>query len=159
MGFWKSAAAAAALVIGLGGTAVACNTAAEKAAVDVRLLQTELMVAALTCGKQSDYNSFVRKFETDLIDHGLELKRYFVRQHGNQRGTDELSRFVTSLANQFSGSNIQHGNQYCGMVAPLFDEVLAMNGGQLAAFSAIRHQGSPIARNACRIETVQNTTR
>ena len=54
------------------GTASAFETrnAQEVAAVNARLLQTEMMVAALTCDLRSQYNTAVRAFEKDLVRHG-----------------------------------------------------------------------------------------
>src|SRR3546814_2674691 len=52
--------------------AASCAKAAKPSAGDlslaVRKLQTRLMVAALTCGARDEYNSFVSRYQPELVD-------------------------------------------------------------------------------------------
>ncbi len=77
---------------------------AEPEAYAFRKLQSELMVATLSCKDSrftAHYNTFVTRFRADLRDSGKVLRSYFQRHHGNaaQRRFDE---FMTALANDAS---------------------------------------------------------
>lgn len=78
-----------------------CRTAPELQAIAVRMLTTELMVAALGCSGTSEdsfrnrYGSFVQKFNTDLVRNGSALKTQYAR-HG---GETQMNMMVTRLAN------------------------------------------------------------
>ncbi len=80
-----------------------CASAAEKTAFDTRVLQSELMVAALSCGENARYNSFVQKFESELVANGNALRGYFARNYGKS-GEDVLDRFITRIANNAASS-------------------------------------------------------
>jgi len=107
--------------------AATCATPAEKAAIDARVLQSELMVAALTCGENARYNAFVQKFQPELVSFGNTLRSYFSRAYG-RRGETQLNRFVTRLAN---GATIRRTRytmpQYCTSAVNLFNNVLAVD--------------------------------
>ncbi|MGE0154717.1 MAG: hypothetical protein AB7R90_19020 [Reyranellaceae bacterium] len=79
----------------------ACRNSAELHAIAVRMLTTELMVAALGCtGATEDsfrnrYGSFVQKFNADLVKNGSLLKSHYTRYGGESR----MNMMVTQLAN------------------------------------------------------------
>ncbi len=100
-----------------------CPTPAEKMALDVRVLQTKLMVAALSCNARNEYNSFVNRFQSALAPHGYALRKLFQRTYGKQ-GRYHLNRFITRLANNESSQRIAAGSQYCPAVRTLFNQVL-----------------------------------
>lgn len=104
-----------------------CASPAEKAAVDARVLQSELMVAALTCGENARYNVFVQKFQSELVGFGSALRAYFVRAYGKS-GEYEMNQFVTRMAN---GATIRRTQftmpEYCASAANLFNAVLAVD--------------------------------
>lgn len=78
-----------------------CRNATELQAIAVRMLTTELMVAALGCtGATEDsfrnrYGSFVQKFGPDLVRNGSALKTQYARLGGESR----MNMMVTQLAN------------------------------------------------------------
>lgn len=123
-----------------------CIRASETGALEVRLVQTELMVAALSCQRKSDYNRFVRKFETELVARGQALKSLFQRLYGD-RAEHRLNRFITRLANEASMRSLVGGG-YCAGVAQLFEDAFEVAPGNLAAFAAhqpfSRKHGLPI---------------
>ena len=47
-----------------------CASERDLAALNTRVLQTELMVAALSCGEKQRYNTFVTTYQTVLTDRG-----------------------------------------------------------------------------------------
>ncbi len=81
--------------------AASCVRPSEEAALTARVVQTEMMVAALACGQQAQYNAFVVKFRDDLMTHGHTLKSLFKRVHG-ANAERRLATFVTKLANDAS---------------------------------------------------------
>jgi len=112
-----------------------CAKPSEKVALDVRVLQSELMVAALSCGQQEAYNRFVQRHRTELSSSGRALKSYFHRRYGSS-GKYKLNRFVTQLANQASERSMQQGRgRYCSFADRSFDELLGSRMHSLADFS------------------------
>ena len=128
---WNGAAAfafVAALAVAMAApsawAAPACATAEDEATLNARVLQTELMVAALACGEQQRYNDFVKTFKTELSQRGRMLRAYFKRVHGAS-GESRMNAFVTKLANDASQRTAHGQDAYCAGAAKLFNEVLA----------------------------------
>lgn len=95
---------------GLPGTLQAaglCLTAAEARAERIRIVQTELMIAALKCASRPElrlnetYDRFVRDFKPQLVENARILSNYFKRRHGVAH-QQELDSFITGLANRIS---------------------------------------------------------
>ena len=117
---------AVAAVVAAAGSAQAfamCVRPAEEAALTARVLQTEMMVAALACGQQSQYNAFVIKFRDDLVAHGHALKTFFTRVHGAQADR-RLGTFVTRLANDASARSRAAAN-FCSEAFAFFTTAMA----------------------------------
>ncbi len=131
-----SAAIAVVATLAITGEAMAaaCLKPSESAAVSARLFQTELMVAALTCQRRGDYNTFIRQFGSELASHGKQLKATFNRMYG-ANGTTQLNRFVTRLANEASLRSLQ-STDYCGTTDALFAGALAVKSGKLSKVAA-----------------------
>jgi hypothetical protein len=152
---WIASLAGAAVAWTAIGPALAapCFQRPEVESKQVRLLQTELMVAALTCRYQSalgfeqKYNGFVRKFDKRLSHHIGVLRTHFKREYG--AGFErQYDRFSTDLANQVS-QRTQGGGAYCADSAWLFDEVTDMPIKELESFAASIHLASIANANAC----------
>ena len=79
----------------------ACRPTTEMQAIAVRMLTTELMVAALGCSGTTEdsfrnrYGSFVQKFSADLVRNGAALKSHYAKYGGESR----MNMMVTQLAN------------------------------------------------------------
>lgn len=143
---WRHALIGATAIAALCGSSQASQAqslnAREQAALDVRYLQTELMVAALSCGRtdfHQHYNVFVAKFGKSLKQHGAMLKSYFNREYGKQGGT-QMDRYVTRLANEASLRSMQQ-TSFCQDSSTLFQRVTNIDTPSLEGFSAA------IARN------------
>lgn len=137
------------------GSAIAatCNSSADKAAFHVRALQTDLMVAALTCGAKPEYNSFARKFQNTLIDHGVALKALFRDLHG--KGAEKaLNAYITALANRASQRSISSRDQYCERTIRTFTALTGLKPSQLASFSMKRPAGDVDVPSTCRPEVI-----
>jgi hypothetical protein len=114
-----------------------CALRAEKAALDMRVLQTELVVAALNCKQSDKYNTFVHKFESKLTDLGAAFRQYFVRVYG-EAGETRMNELVTRLANAAVIRSWDWGAYYCPTEAQMFDYVLWLKPDQLVSFAASR---------------------
>ncbi len=127
--------AAAIIMFGMASSATAFEdySRAERDSLNIRHLQSELMVAALSCGLRPQYNATVKRFEAELVGRGHDLKQLFRRTFGSS-SERELDRFVTALANQSSTNSLNRGAGYCSESAQLFTEILALPVANLAVF-------------------------
>lgn len=81
-------------------------------AIRIRALQTELMVAGLSCNGKKHYNHFVRDHRSELKEYAEALRGYFRRVYGSG-GEMELNKFVTRLANEMSTRSMQSARDFC----------------------------------------------
>lgn len=102
-----------------------CANTKERMALDTRVLQTELMVAALSCGQRDEYNAFVNTYSDELKQQGAALQQYFNRVYGGKQASTTLNAFVTKLANDSSWHSQQIKYGYCYFTWELFNEASA----------------------------------
>jgi hypothetical protein len=102
----------------------ACLQPAEKTAFDIRALQSQLMVVALTCGQQDDYNTFVTRHQRDLATAFRGVAGHFRRTAGGQHQR-LLDQYITNLANGQSQVGISRGSFFCREQGPLFQQATA----------------------------------
>jgi hypothetical protein len=106
-----------------------CYTEQEWQAAHVRILQTELNVAQLTCSNVPDhsydaqYGTFVARFGDRLKSAATELRAHFKRVYGGA-AEKQLDIFVTRVANEASDRSMSSTTP-CADAAPLFQQVLA----------------------------------
>lgn len=119
----------------LAGTARAsvCAMPRERSALEARVLQTQLMVAALACNQRRRYNAFVERFRADLVVNGKAVRAYFQRAYG-AAAEPEVNRFMTRIANQASARSLVDG--FCAEAATLFDRLEEPTVAGLAAVAA-----------------------
>ncbi len=110
----RGSAAAVAVTAMLAGPAAAqsCATPDQLQSFAARVLQTRLMVAALSCDARSDYNAFVVTHQTALKRYGSTLKDFFVSSYGGGYGP-HLNRYVTELANEASAISNANLDRFC----------------------------------------------
>ncbi len=118
--------ASPAFAAGKAKTSQFCASESDLAALNARVLQTELMVAALSCNERQRYNNFITSYQSVLTSRSQALQGMFKRAHGAQ-GTNRLNAFVTKMANDSSQQVREKGDGYCAYAGELFDEVLAAN--------------------------------
>ncbi|MBM3558338.1 MAG: hypothetical protein FJX53_00245 [Alphaproteobacteria bacterium] len=99
----------------------------------MHVLQSDLMVAALLCGLNMQYDAAIRRFRPEMVDSAQYLRAYFNRQFGRQ-GQVELDRFVTVLANRASSRATEQGANFCADASSLLTTVLALPERGLAAY-------------------------
>lgn len=119
-------ALAAAAVVALASspsTAEVAINGKERASLELRLLQTELMVAALGCSSADRYNAFVTRYQPQLVDGGKTMQNLFKRVHGGQ-AFNRINSFVTQVANEVSLRMVQNTNQFCDHTDAMFQALL-----------------------------------
>lgn len=111
-----------------------CESAKDGLAVNTRVLQTNLMVAALMCGERQNYNAFVTTFRNDIAAQGSSLKALFKRTYGGG-GKRELNNFVTKLANDASMDCMKTAGakeRFCARARAAFADARATSPGRFA---------------------------
>ena len=134
-----------------------CASEGDLAALNARVLQTELMVAALSCDERQRYNNFITSYQSVLNSRSQALQGMFKRAHGAQ-GMNRLNAFVTKMANDSSQQVREKGSDYCTYAGELFDEVLATNPSELNRVTSKpwivgRHGYRPCVLEASRKQT------
>jgi hypothetical protein len=141
--------AAAAALLPAAAAYAACMQPAEKTAFDVRALQSQLMVVALTCQQQDDYNAFVRRHMNELGAAHQGLVSYHRRAHGAQHQR-LLDQYITNLANSQMQAGITQGSHFCRNQAPLFQMAMAAtNRTELANIAVTAGIPQPIDAQLC----------
>lgn len=132
-------------------TAQACATPHEAALFNVAGLKSELMVTAISCNDDAEYNSFVTRFRAVLLADDQGLTSYFVHTYG-RAGQAQHDAYITNIANQMSQVGVAEGTEFCHRHLVLFAEVLALGSpAQLEAFAASRGYVEPVAPAPCTV--------
>lgn len=129
--------------------AMACATPDEAAMFDVAGLKSELMVTALTCNADAQYDAFVTRFKPVLLQDDQELQTYFRHTYG-RAGQTAHDAYITNVANKMSEVGVAEGTGFCQHHLVLFPEVLALSTpSQLDLFAASRGYLEPVAPPRC----------
>ena len=123
------------------GVRAACWSAAERQAIAVRVLQSEITVGALTCGIKHAYAAFVNQQETQLRRHGGTLSDYYTSAYGDNAGQRKLDALVTRLANEASQRKTRWPSGYCDFVFALTHRAAATPPERLAEFASAQPPG------------------
>lgn len=89
-------------------------------------LKSALMVAALSCGEQDQYDSFMTSFQPHILAEQHVMDAYFHKASGPYSGQKMEDNFVTQLANNQSVSGIAQGSVYCLNNTAEFSAVLTL---------------------------------
>jgi hypothetical protein len=126
-----------------------CITSPERQAFNAIALKSYLMVAALSCDADPEYNQFMVVFQPFITSEQHVMDAYFQRADG-PAGQAQEDGYVTQLANSQSEASQQEGAQYCGQVANLYGAVLNLNTtSDLTGFLSVNPPPQPIAMNGC----------
>lgn len=138
-----------------------CYTPAETSAVEVRMLQSELMVAALACrdsnpelGMIAGYNEFVHRLSGRLVQNSKLLQAHFKKAYGSS-GERRFEAFETELANAASKRSMA-SSSYCENSAVLFQAVAQVQTRDIERFSAEHASDLGLPVESC---TARNTAR
>jgi hypothetical protein len=134
-----------------------CASDTDLAALNARVLQTELMVAALSCDEKQRYNNFVIAYRDVLKDRGQALQALFRRAHGAKAST-RLNAFITKLANDASQQVRSRSDDYCVFAGDLFSEAITASPRELNRIAnkdwiVSRHGFQPCVQQASRKQT------
>ena len=89
-------------------------------------LKSALMVAALTCGEQEQYDAFMRSFQPHVLNAQHQMDAYFRKASGRSNGQKMEDSFVTQLANNQTIAGMAQGSTFCLNNAAEFQAVLAL---------------------------------
>ena len=135
--FRKTVLVCAALAAPTSALAAPCATSADQTALQVRMLQTELMVGALTCNQRTDYNQFVTRFQPQLTKQGKQLQAFFKNSHG-ARGTTELNDFVTRIANESARRGMVKRGAFCRGTDRIHANARSLAAAELPQFAGLQ---------------------
>jgi hypothetical protein len=137
---WKvsvGAVCAAALAMTANAAAAPrCARPDEVTAIQVAMIQQELMVAALTCNEVPHFNAFQTNFGPELRTSDNTLERMFKRLYGASRGEAEYHAFKTRLANHSSIRSIRDNVSYCQEAGVVFSAALTPDKPSLGSFAS-----------------------
>ena len=154
-----SASLVAAIALGPVAAAAECLTKNERSALQLRALQTELMVATLSCRSVArddvvgHYNAFARKNAKSLSSSSQTLVRYFDRRYGGQ-GRKQHDSFMTALANDYSRQSMASAN-FCETSAVLLRDVARADDRALTALATRRAAVSVLGAGDCAIAAAE----
>lgn len=133
-----------------------CANASEISAINMRVLQSDLMVAALACNQKESYNQFVKKFKTELVSRSDSMQHYFQRVHGG-KAANQLNRFVTSLANDSSQTSLNANEaDFCRAASALFSQVMAAKPAELTTIATQNVHTGRHGISACTAQMAKN---
>jgi len=89
-------------------------------------LKSALMVAALACNEQDQYDTFMTTFHPHILAAQHAMDAYFHKASGHYSGQSMEDNFVTLLANNQSDQGIAAGSTFCLNNAAEFSAVLAL---------------------------------
>ena len=108
-----------------------------------------MMVAALSCDKQDEYNQFMNKYNKKLSKGGSVIKSYFKRVYGDKYES-RLNRFMTGIANKATKASMTGApDDYCNEIDSAFSELLEMKDNNLAKFTSRKKFSAIHGFNSC----------
>lgn len=133
-----------------------CAKADEMAALNSRVVQSWLMLAALTCDERPRYNAFVTRFRSALSGQGAVLRSYFSRAYGDA-SESRLNKFVTTVANNVSDYSHEKsgGTPFCFEARRIFLQAESLpeerytellSNPSLSRFHGIKSCGAEVAK-------------
>ena len=116
---------AASLIAGSAHAAQRCATPSDQAVFDLEALKSELMVLAVACHNDAEYNAFVRRYQPRLQENEHQLTEYFRHAYG-KRSQGEQDSYITTMANEQFNSGLKQGSDFCPRNAAIFEETMAL---------------------------------
>ncbi|MFM9862523.1 MAG: hypothetical protein ACKVRO_02850 [Micropepsaceae bacterium] len=97
-------------------------------AFQMRMLQTELVVGALSCKMTPRYNEFVVGYRPDLMTAHKTMMKYFGRE-------SRLEDYKSRTANEASQRSLANITEFCLYSSALYDKLLGPEKLKLAEFA------------------------
>jgi len=111
-------------------------------AFQMRMMQTELVVGALSCKLTPRYNEFVRAYQSELMTAHRALKAHFVRE-------STLEDYKSKTANESSQRSLANITEFCNYTSALYDKLLGPERANLAEFVALEPVANRHDQDAC----------
>jgi hypothetical protein len=135
-----------------------CAHAAEKEAIDVSALLSELQLITLTCHTDKEYNTLIPHLRPALATKEKNLASFFTRAYG-KRGRLEHDKYITELANLQSQFRLKSGARFCSTNASMFDQLMPLSTvEELASYAKRKPIQQALAVNECRAAARPKTT-
>lgn len=96
-------------------------------ALQMRMMQTELVVGALSCQMTPRYNDFVIAYRPDLMSAHRTLLRWFGREN-------KMEDYKSKTANEASQRSLANITEFCSYTSSLYDKLLQPQKVELASF-------------------------
>ena len=103
-----------------------CARPAEKDAVDVSALVSQLQLIAMSCDTRKQYNALIPHLRPALATKEKNLSAFFKRAYGKQ-GQTEHDKYITELANLQSQLALKSGDRFCSINSGMFDQVMPLS--------------------------------
>ena len=126
-----------------------CARPAEREAIDVSALVSELQLITMTCGTRDKYNALIPHLRPALATKEKSLNAFFARAYG-KRGRAEHDKYITELANLQSQRVSKSGDQFCNRSTSMFDQVMPLSTvEQLATYAQTKPIQQALAVDEC----------
>lgn len=111
-------------------------------AFQMRMLQTELVVGALSCKLTPRYNEFVTAYRTDLMSAHRTLMSHFARE-------SRLEDYKSRTANEVSQRSLANITEFCNYTTSLYDKLLGPEKLRLIEFVSGEPSANRHGQNTC----------
>lgn len=111
-------------------------------AFQMRMLQTELVVGALSCKLTPRYNEFVTAYQKDLMTAHRALLSYFGRE-------SRLEDYKSKTANEASQRSLSNITEFCLYSAATYDKLLGPEKLKLVEFVSIEPAANRHGQDVC----------
>jgi hypothetical protein len=134
-----------------------CLQPAERTAIAVQTLQTELLAAMVLCsaepggeGLAAQYDGWLARHREQLRDNFRVVRQYFRRVHGRE-GNARFEEFATGVTNEASRQSIANPG-FCRDSVQVFQWAMAIDPEQLEPAALTFSAARGIASDACQPE-------
>jgi hypothetical protein len=126
-----------------------CARPAEKAAIDVSALMSQLQLITLTCHTRDQYNALIPHLRPALATKEKDLDAFFTRAYG-KRAQTEHDKYITELANLQSQLQLRSGDRFCNISTSMFDQVMPLSTmAELATYAQSKPLQQALAVDEC----------
>src|ERR1700682_6149299 len=98
-------------------------------ALEMRMMQTELVVGALSCQMSPRYNDFVTAYKPELMTAHRTLLKWFARE-------SKMEDYKSKTANEVSQRSLANITEFCSYTGALYDKLLGPTKVSLETFVA-----------------------
>jgi len=111
-------------------------------AFQMRMLQTELVVGALSCKLTPRYNEFVTAYRSDLMVAHRALLKHFGKE-------SRLEDYKSKTANESSQRSLANITEFCLYSSALYDKLLGPEKPKLVEFAMVEPAANRHGQDVC----------